>query len=462
MSRCKKICKCFNCLKGATGPKGGTGATGVPGPTGPRTTGATGEQGIAGVTGATGATGVTGTTGVTGETGAAGETGATGGTGATGATGVTGETGATGATGVTGATGGTGATGATGVTGETGGAAAVPTGDGFWHITAGTSDPAAKLVENADVAAAAAIAGTKISPNFGNQNVITTGEYQANVATTGTRAFASIGYIQLGNFGITTVPTSGKIRTPNNTALWGSRNAANTLSGSILLHDSNDFLQVGDTSQNGNVRGIAFNVYDVPSGAYNYGGWLVNGIELGNTTGRVAGIARIYVSTGSSDFANTVDLAVDAQSAPTGAFPGGARLRLRGGNAFGGGIARGFSLEIIQSAASAIIQGTSLDTVAPGLARRVTVLNRPSFITSTDIPVGDLITYLGNVAILPGAGQNPVSGCLIASNAGNFHFHNSNGFRCTFVNVGPKAVVADGNAIELTINGVSKYVLTGD
>lgn len=49
-----------------------------------------------------------------------------------------------------------------------------PTGTGFVHITAGSQDAAAKLVENADVHASAAIAGSKISPSFGAQAVSTT------------------------------------------------------------------------------------------------------------------------------------------------------------------------------------------------------------------------------------------------------------------------------------------------
>ena len=42
----------------------------------------------------------------------------------------------------------------------------VPTGTGFRHVTAGVEDPATKLVENADVAALAAIVEAKLSLNF--------------------------------------------------------------------------------------------------------------------------------------------------------------------------------------------------------------------------------------------------------------------------------------------------------
>jgi len=54
-------------------------------------------------------------------------------------------------------------------------AGSTPTGTGFTHITAGVQDAASKLVENADVDAAAAIAGSKIDPDFGAQNIATTG-----------------------------------------------------------------------------------------------------------------------------------------------------------------------------------------------------------------------------------------------------------------------------------------------
>lgn len=64
-----------------------------------------------------------------------------------------------------------------------GGGGATPTGTGFRHVTSGTEDAAAKLVENADVDAAAAIAGSKISPDFGAQNIVTTGTLTSAGAT---------------------------------------------------------------------------------------------------------------------------------------------------------------------------------------------------------------------------------------------------------------------------------------
>jgi hypothetical protein len=52
-----------------------------------------------------------------------------------------------------------------------------PTGTGVRKVAAGVEDAAASLVLNADVDAAAAIAGSKISPDFGAQDVKTTGAF---------------------------------------------------------------------------------------------------------------------------------------------------------------------------------------------------------------------------------------------------------------------------------------------
>ncbi len=67
------------------------------------------------------------------------------------------------------------------------------TGTGIPKIVSGVQTAAAALVVDADVNAAAAIAGTKVAPNFGAQNIVTTG-------------FASVG---------TTPATTGVIRLPN-------------------------------------------------------------------------------------------------------------------------------------------------------------------------------------------------------------------------------------------------------
>jgi hypothetical protein len=67
-------------------------------------------------------------------------------------------------------------------------------GTGIAHLDA-SGNVSSSLIDNVDVAAGAAIAGTKISPNFGSQNVLTTGTSSAtSLAVTGT---AGAGFIAL-------------------------------------------------------------------------------------------------------------------------------------------------------------------------------------------------------------------------------------------------------------------------
>lgn len=64
-----------------------------------------------------------------------------------------------------------------------GGGGSTPTGTGVRKVVAGVENAAASLVVNADVDAAAAIAGTKVAPDFGAQLVATTGDVSLGTGT---------------------------------------------------------------------------------------------------------------------------------------------------------------------------------------------------------------------------------------------------------------------------------------
>lgn len=96
-----------------------------------------------------------------------------------------------------------------------------PTGTGLAKVTAGTFDAASSLLVNADVNVAAAIAGTKVSPDFGTQNVTTTGRALLGAAPRHTFALVAapngvtvVGARNIGNTAdITLAGTSGNIAT---------------------------------------------------------------------------------------------------------------------------------------------------------------------------------------------------------------------------------------------------------
>ncbi|MCW5834504.1 MAG: collagen-like protein [Labilithrix sp.] len=174
-------------LASARGPQGEQGIQGPPGEKGDK--GDQGEQGIQGVQGIQGIQGVQGIQGEKGDTGDTGPMPTVAGDGYPFITGGAWPANASavnlggGATHVTGtlpiANGGTGAT-------SIGSANTVATSNGSAYVW--------QQIANAHVSASAAIAGTKISPDFGSQNVTTTGNLLL-----GSTPRASTGLVRLPN-----------------------------------------------------------------------------------------------------------------------------------------------------------------------------------------------------------------------------------------------------------------------
>ncbi len=107
------------------------------------------------------------------------------------------------------------------------GGGSTPTGTGIPHIVSGVYNGATSLIVDADVNAAAAIAGSKIDPNFSGQTITTTGN------------------IKLGS----TPATSGNVRLP----YQGSILANNSTSGAnlnLIASASPDALSVWGTGAN--------------------------------------------------------------------------------------------------------------------------------------------------------------------------------------------------------------------
>ncbi|HXS82628.1 MAG TPA: hypothetical protein VN896_07885, partial [Methylomirabilota bacterium] len=110
-------------------------------------------------------------------------------------------------------------------------------GLGVVHSSAGGVF-SSSLIVNADVAAAAAIAGTKISPDFGAQDVITTGNYIGNSGTSVLR----LGLASGSGAGVASAASQGTIRGARGAAgsalsIW-VRNNADTTDLKVFEYDS--------------------------------------------------------------------------------------------------------------------------------------------------------------------------------------------------------------------------------
>lgn len=123
------------------------------------------------------------------------------------------------------------------------------TGSGIPHIVSGVLSAAASLIVDGDVNAAAAIAGTKVAPNFGAQQIATTGSVAvgSSVATTGT--------IRLG----TAVAT--------NQIVWNNGVSDYAI---VKTESGGNGLEFGSTSHAGNYYGSSITIYSASGSVFMY------------------------------------------------------------------------------------------------------------------------------------------------------------------------------------------------
>ncbi|MBV8597518.1 MAG: hypothetical protein JO017_01735, partial [Actinobacteria bacterium] len=349
-----------NPLQGPPGPAGPAGPAGPQGPAGEK-----GDRGPAGPAGANGAAGPVGPAGPAGAAGPAGPAGANGSNGSNGSKGATGAAGTSGSNGAKGATGAQGPTGARGPTGTAGsnafatnpsstqtvvyGGTAVQTilkmaasasaapfdiqdSTGASKFTIGTgglvttaSVNSASIVDgsiaDADVSASAAIAGTKISPNFGSQNITTSG----NISSTGSGTITSAGALTVSSGGasitgpltsVTTGAFSGTVTLSDNPSSSGDASVL-ALSGAPAGSATKSMLSLGSAISGGSASGTYISVN---SGSFS--GDFLN-LEKSNAskfsvsnTGAVTAADALTVS------ANGASITGPLTSVTTGAFSG--------------------------------------------------------------------------------------------------------------------------------------------
>lgn len=164
------------------------------------------------------------------------------------------------------------------------------TGTGVVKATGGTIDSAASTIVDADVSGSAAIAGTKISSNFGSQLVTTTGNIRAD------------GYL---GAGIGPYATAGAIRLANASVI-AARTSANNADMPIAEVSSLNHLLIGSNNAN-----------------------------TGDTFIRANGAIYLRPSGGSTTFQTTSALVSSLQPLAVGTNPASqGTLRLQGGNSF--------------------------------------------------------------------------------------------------------------------------------
>lgn len=168
---------------------------------------------------------------------------------------------------------------------EFGAGASAPTGTGLVKVTAGAFDAASSLLVNADVNAAAAIAGSKISPDFGAQTVQTTGKLKG-------------GHAELGSG---TVHASAIIRLPYVAAdtIIGSPDSGAT-DRAILSRPSADKIRLGTKAAFG--MELSASAFELDSGST--GGWISNGQY--NFVTNVSGVQ--FGRSATADFGGGVDV----------------------------------------------------------------------------------------------------------------------------------------------------------
>jgi hypothetical protein len=102
----------------------------------------------------------------------------------------------------------------------------------------------------------------------------------------------------------------------------------------------------------------------------------------------------------------------------------GGRLHASGGRRGGSGNYGGVALALNQDDATF---HTLVEVIHLANARRITALNRGVALTTTEMPTntGDLVTYIGNAAVVPSA--NPVSGGIMYAEGGDLKYRSPGG-----------------------------------
>lgn len=252
------------------------------------------------------------------------------------------------------------------------------------------------LIADVNVATNAGILGTKIVPDFGAQNVVSTGNLQ-------------IGTTPRGGTGI--------IRVPNNQTILTAR-SGDGLSDLPLIRTDAANIQYFGAGSSGSIVVI--------DGGLSAGVHLrtANANRLAINNGQMVVYVPIY-------FPGTITtplLSITPEGGPgkqltvrgqSGVNSGdnGSQLLLQGGSAVTTGLAGAIRMQLVRAADTTF--ETMVEVAELATSRRVLSLMRTSVISTTQMPAntGDCVVYLAQAATEPTA--NAVSGALLWTNSAN-------------------------------------------
>lgn len=287
-----------------------------------------------------------------------------------------------------------------------------PGDDGKVAIAA-AGDFVYQLLTDSNVSLTAAIAGTKVFPNFGSQDITTTGSLLA----------ASTSFIRLGDVAAgvgTRAATTGVVRlTSVGTFVW--RNNADTADVIGIALSGVEFI-VGNSAGFTTCRVQAATLAEFQIGAVltlqATSTSLVSNVKNFQTGAAVA--TPLWTHTDSAGA--TTDWQFHAQNSTDAVTPrnGGAMI-LGGGNPALTGLRRGVQL-CLNNTSGVFVEGS--EVIA---GNRILSLLRTSAMTTTQMPAntGDLVVYVGNCATAPTA--NAVSGGILYCEAGALKYRGTGG-----------------------------------
>ena len=270
---------------------------------------------------------------------------------------------------------------------------------------AGTISVKDSAITNAKVSDTAAIAGTKVVPDFGAQNILTTG------------------FIGLG----ATLPTTGNVRLAHSKAIVGldstGLNNVKILDWGVSAPDTMTFGD--DLFSNGLV-------YRAAGGGHNFYTQTINALSVASTIVQIGVATLQFPATVSSPVSlhvngnNPTNRAVRAQGA-TGSNHNGGRLLVQGGINNGTGLKRGPVLQLnVDDTEANMVNLLEVSEVIAG--KRVLTLLKPAHLTTTEMPAntGDMVAFLANCVTAPTTGV-PVGGGILYASGGALRWKDSNG-----------------------------------